>query len=103
MYLVDTNVVSAGAPSRLEPANTRRSRQPPEPLAAEPRDGLRRGKERAALYAENLADLAAVIAFGVGTKSLHTRGQMAQLLWAMMQEVPDSIPFPPEIGRDGKV
>jgi len=72
----------------------------PEPMAVEPRGGLRRGKERAARYAENLADLAAAIAFGAGTKSLHTRGQMAQLLWAMMQEVPDSVPVPPEVGRE---
>lgn len=74
----------------------------PEPLAVAPHDGLRRGRERAALYAENLADLAASIAFGDGTRSLHTRMQAAQTLWAMMQEVPDSVPVPPETGRGGK-
>jgi hypothetical protein len=68
----------------------------PEPRAAVPRQGLRRGKERAALYAENLADLAAAIALGPGTRSLHTRMQAAQVLWGMMQLMPDSVPVLPE-------
>ena len=68
----------------------------PEPLAVAPRDGLRRGRERAALYAENLADLMASIALGDGTRSLHTRMEAGRTLWSMMQEVPESVSAPPK-------
>jgi hypothetical protein len=72
----------------------------PEPLASKPRDGVQRGREIAARYCENLALRAAAIAFGEGTKSLHTRVQCMQLLWNMVQEVPELVPAPPENGRD---
>jgi hypothetical protein len=70
----------------------------PEPLARDPRDGMQRGREVAATFAENLALSAAAIAFGAGTRSLHTRVQCMQLLWNMIQEVPESIPTPPNGG-----
>lgn len=73
----------------------------PEPLAVDPHDGLRRGRERAALYAENLADLMAKLAFGEGTRSLHTRMEAGRTLWGMMQDVPDNVPAPPGSGREG--
>lgn len=67
----------------------------PEPAADDPRVGLQRGRERALLYLENLVDLSASIAFGTGTKSLHTRLQASQLLWSVAQEAPDPLPSPP--------
>jgi hypothetical protein len=70
----------------------------PAALANEPRGGVRRGRETAALYAENLALHAAAIAFGTGTRSLHTRVQCMQLLWNMIQEVPEIVPTPPPGG-----
>jgi len=72
----------------------------PEPLASKPHDGMQRGREIAARYCENLALRAAAIAFGEGTKSLHTRVQCMQLLWNMVQEVPEPVPTPPENGCD---
>ena len=71
----------------------------PEALAGEPRGGVQRGREVAARYGENLARLAAAIAFGEGTRSLHTRLQAMQLLWNMIEAVPETIPAPPENGR----
>jgi hypothetical protein len=70
----------------------------PEALASEPRDGMQRGREIAARYGENLAKHAAAIAFGEGTRSLHTRLQAMQLLWNMIQEVPEIVPTPPNGG-----
>jgi hypothetical protein len=72
---------------------------PPEALAVDARDGVLRGQAIAARYGENLALLAAAIAFGETTKSLHTRLQAAQLLWAMVEAVPEAIPGPPDGGR----
>jgi hypothetical protein len=70
----------------------------PEPLAGEPRTGLQRGRDTAALFGENMALFAAAIAFGDGTKSLHTRLQAMQLLWNMIEEVPETVPAPPPSG-----
>jgi hypothetical protein len=61
---------------------------------------MQRGREAAARYGENLALYAAAIAFGEGTRSLHTRLQAMQLLWNMIEAVPETIPAPPENGRD---
>jgi hypothetical protein len=72
----------------------------PEALASEVRNGLQRGREVAARYGENLALSAAAIAFGEGTRSLHTRLQAMQLLWNMIEAVPETIPAPPENGQD---
>jgi len=72
----------------------------PEALASEPRDGIQRGREVAARYGENIALTAAAIAFGEGTKSLHTRMMAMQLLMNLLQEVPDPIPAPPQTERD---
>ena len=71
----------------------------PKALASEPREGMQRGREVAATYGENLALHAARIAFGEGTKSLHTRVQAMQLLWNMVQEIPETIPALPENGK----
>ena len=71
----------------------------PEALAGEPRGGMQRGREVAARYGENLALYAAAIAFGEGTRSLHTRLQAMQLLWNMVQEIPETIPALPENGK----
>jgi hypothetical protein len=71
----------------------------PEPLAGDARTGLQRGRELAARFGENLALYAAAIAFGDGTKSLHTRLQAMQLLWNMVEEVPETVPAPPDNGR----
>ena len=70
----------------------------PEALASEPRGGMQRGREVAATYGENLAQYAAAIAFGEGTRSLHTRLQAMQLLWNMIEAVPDIVPTPPNGG-----
>jgi hypothetical protein len=70
----------------------------PEPLASDPRVGLQRGRDTAALFGENLALYAAAIAFGDGTKSLHTRLQSMQLLWNMIEEVPETVPPSPNGG-----
>jgi hypothetical protein len=75
----------------------------PEALANEPRSGMHRGREIAAMYCENLALYAAAIAFGDGTKSLHTRLQAMQLLWNMVEAVPETIPDPPRNGLDRAV
>lgn len=82
-------------------------RERPEPLpelsellASVARDGMQRGREVAARYGENLALSAAAIAFGEGTRSLHTRLQAMQLLWNMIEAVPETIPTPPENRRD---
>jgi hypothetical protein len=72
----------------------------PAPLAGEVRSGMTRGREVAAKYGENLALSAAAIAFGEGTRSLHTRLQAMQLLWNMIEAVPETVPTPPENGRD---
>ena len=69
----------------------------PEALASEPHDGVRRGREAAATYAENLALYAAAIAFGTGTRSLHTRLGAMQLLWNMIAAVPETVQ--PENGK----
>ena len=71
----------------------------PAALASEPHDGMRRGREVAATYAENLALYAAAIAFGEETRSLHTRVQAMQLLLHLIQEVPETVQPPPEGGR----
>jgi hypothetical protein len=71
-----------------------------ESLASVARDGMQRGREVAARYGENLALSAAAIAFGEGTRSLHTRLQAIQLLWNMIEAVPETIPTPPENRRD---
>jgi hypothetical protein len=70
----------------------------PEPMAGDPRTGLQRGRDTAALFGENMALFAAAIAFGDGTKSLHTRLQAMQLLWNMIEEVPETVPAPPNGG-----
>lgn len=64
----DMAATNAALKDRPEPIPER-----PEALADEPRDGMQRGREVAARYGENLALYAAAIAFGEGTKSLHTR------------------------------
>jgi hypothetical protein len=46
-----------------------------------------------------MALYAAAIAFGEGTRSLHTRLQAMQLLWNMIEAVPETIPAPPENGQ----
>jgi hypothetical protein len=61
---------------------------------------MQRGREVAARYGENLARSAAAIAFGAGTRSLHTRLQAMQLLWKMIEAVPETIPTPPDNGQD---
>jgi hypothetical protein len=71
----------------------------PKALASEPSEGIQRGREVAATYGENLALHAARIAFGAGTKSLHTRVQAMQLLWNTIQEIPETIPTLPEDGK----
>jgi hypothetical protein len=71
----------------------------PEALAGDPHSGIQRGREIAAMYCENLALYAASIAFGAGTKSLHTRLQAMQLLWNMIDAVPETMPAPPGNGR----
>jgi hypothetical protein len=71
----------------------------PEPMAGDPRTGLRRGRDTAALFGENMALYAAAIAFGDGTKSLHTRLQAMQLLWNMIGEVPETVPPSPNGGQ----
>ena len=71
----------------------------PKALASEPGDGIQRAREVAATYGENLALHAARIAFGAGTKSLHTRVQAMQLLWNIIQEIPETIPALPEDGK----
>ena len=73
---------------------------PDTPLASDPHEGLRRGRARAALYAENLADGAAEVAFGEETKSRHTRVQAMQILSNLMQEVPDRTPILKAKGDD---
>jgi hypothetical protein len=75
----------------------------PEALAREPRGGMQRGREVAARYGENLALYAAAIAFGEGTRSLHTRLQAMQLLWNMIEALPETIPAPPENGWERAV
>jgi hypothetical protein len=72
----------------------------PEALANEPRSGMQRGREIAAMYSENLALYGAAIAFGEGTRSLHTRLQAMQLLWNMIEAVPEITPDPPRSGLD---
>ena len=72
----------------------------PEALASGSCSGMQRGREIAAQYGENLALSAAAIAFGEGTRSLHTRLQAMQLLWNMIEAVPETIPAPPENWRD---
>ena len=67
----------------------------PAALARDPRDGMQRGRAVAATFGENLALQAAAIAFGEGTRALHTRVQCMQLLWNMIQEVPETLPTPP--------
>lgn len=86
----DMAATNAALKDRPEPIPER-----PEALADEPRDGMQRGREVAARYGENLALYAAAIAFGEGTKSLHTRLQAMQLLWNMVQEVPEIVPASP--------
>ena len=74
---------------------------PTEPLAADPREGLRRGIEQAALYTENLTLGAVETAFGADTPSRHTRTQAMQILWGMIQKMPDNVPVLPKFeGED---
>lgn len=88
----DLAAARAGAIGRPEPVPDL-----PAALASEPRSGMQRGREVAAMYAENLALYAAAIAFGEGTKSLHTRVQAMQLLMHMIGEVPETVQ--PERGQ----
>jgi hypothetical protein len=90
----DMAAARAAARERPEPVP-----ELPEALAGEPRSGIQRGREVAARYSENMALYAAAIAFGDGTRSLHTRLQAMQLLWSMIEAVPETIPSPPENGQ----
>jgi hypothetical protein len=74
----------------------------PEPLASDPRAGMQRGRAVAAMYNENMALYAAAIAFGEGTRSLHTRLQAMQLLYNMIETEPGAVPIapPPGNGQD---
>jgi hypothetical protein len=71
----------------------------PEALASGAYSGMQRAREIAARYGENLALTAAAIAFGEGTRSLHTRLQALQLLLSLIEAVPETVPTPPENGR----
>ena len=72
-------------------------------MPTDPCDRLWWGKERAALYAESLADGAADIACGEETKSRHTRTMAMHILSELMQEVLDIIPFLPKAEGEDQV